>query len=158
MNSTQRILLVALVVGMATSCAHVPRMTNQDPERNSIRDEYLRDNPNGAFNQHIVRGEVVKGMSIIDVLAAWGMPEKRMWDGPTNKESWVYASRDEYSHDYLVYELIFENRKLSHWSINRGTVASGGVIPAGVDGRTDGDRLSQPPGGGLGANVVSPKK
>ena len=76
MNILRLTLLVVTAIGLTASCAHVPRMQNNDPETATLRAQYLRENPNGAHNAEIQRGEVSRGMNAMEVLASWGIPER----------------------------------------------------------------------------------
>ena len=125
MNFTHRILLVGLAIAMTASCAHVPRMSIEDQETTNLRATYLRDHPNGPHNDRIIKGEVARGMDVTEVLASWGVPERRIGKRSNKEEYWIYTARDEYSQNYVVYELVFVDRTLSRWIFDRGNTGSG---------------------------------
>lgn len=131
MNSMHRAVSLVVAIGIAASCTHVPRSPNGSYTIASVRKQYLDDHPDGKFNEQIIRGELVKGMNVIEVLASWGLPERRQWAGNSSEESWVYTARDEHSQDVITYELVFKARVLSRWIVGRGTAASGGVFSTG---------------------------
>jgi hypothetical protein len=155
MNLTHRTLLVVLAIGMTASCAHVPRMPQASPETASLRSQFLHDHPNGPHNAQIVRGEVVKGMDLMEVLASWGVPERRVGKKSSDKESWIYTARDEHSQDYVIYELVFVDRVLSRWHIDRGTTGSG--VRAGETTATM-DAPLRLPSDAFASDRVVPKK
>jgi len=126
MRSTYAILAVALAIGMTASCAHAPRLPAESSESLQRRTQYLRDHPNGQHNSAIMRGEVEKGMGIAEVVAVWGVPDRRTAKKSTREERWMYTARDEHSGDYIAYELVFAERVLQRWFIDRGTSGTGG--------------------------------
>ncbi|MDH3216033.1 MAG: DUF2845 domain-containing protein [Candidatus Krumholzibacteria bacterium] len=163
MNSVHHILLVALFIATTTSCAHTPRLPQDNPEVTSVRDHYLRTHPDGVYNQHIMKGEVARGMNVIEVLASWGLPERRLFDDATQSvstESWIYSMRDEFSRDRFTYQLVFEDRVLLRWTLDKGTAAGGGLWPSNamMDRRRVDDGFGAPTSDGRDANTVSPRK
>lgn len=126
MNSKLRALLPALAVCFLGACAHMPRAPHASQELDFARAQYLSDHPDGRFNERIERGEIAKGMKAGDVLASWGVPDERFKDkNHLREESWFYVERDEYSGDYIVYEIVFKDTDLDGWYMSRGTAGSG---------------------------------
>jgi hypothetical protein len=128
MNFARFMLLVVMAIGLNASCAHVPTLLSEGPETGRLRTQYLNDHPNGPHNAQIARGEVAKGMDAMEVLASWGVPQKRLARPAKQREAWSYTSLDQYSGDYVVYELVFVDRVLEHWNIDRATAGAG--VPA----------------------------
>jgi hypothetical protein len=126
MKSMHRILLVASLVALTSSCATVPRAP-QNHDVASIRTQYFADYPDGTYNDQIRNSELVKGMNVLEVLASWGIPERRCCTKSNGVESWTYESRDPMSQDFIIYNLAFEKRILTGWTMDRGTAATGGV-------------------------------
>ncbi len=149
-------LLVVLSIGLTASCAHVPTMLNENPETAKLRTEYLRSHPYGAHNAQIERGEVARGMDAMEVLASWGVPQKREARAKANKELWTYTSRDDQSGDAVVYELVFVDRILQRWSIERTTAGAGVSYISSVE-RIDESLMLQPVNGTGSRNGV-PRK
>ena len=117
--------LLGVAVLLTSSCAHAPR-TSKDPRAlSSIRTQYLADHPDGKFNKLIIKGEIAKGMNVLEVLAAWGLPARRELDN--GFEHWTYKQRDAYNNDSIKYELHFERRVLSEWDVTRVVASSGRV-------------------------------
>lgn len=141
MRARYNILLLGLIAGVATSCSHTPRSTRDPESLASIRAQYLQDNPDGQFNDSILRGELIKGMNVIEVLASWGLPELRSFDSKT--ESWTYYLRDDLSPESRVYELTFTDRVLTGWSVDRTSAAVGGVTAPLLTGRNGSATRSQ---------------
>ena len=53
---------------------------SQDQETEYIRmlrQEFFKTHPDGKYNEHIKKGEVVRGMDFLEVLASWGNPDAR---------------------------------------------------------------------------------
>ena len=63
----------AMLVVLLAACSHLPHMESTD-STSSLRQEYLEMHPDGKYNARIMKGEVVKGMGVIEVLASWGLP------------------------------------------------------------------------------------
>jgi hypothetical protein len=100
----------------------------------SIREEYLRNNPDGKYNALITEGRVVKGMGILEVLASWGMPNDRRSTEEGDAEFWAYYAKDEHTQKYVSYELVFEKRILARWVVRADLPTSLGTAPGGPDG------------------------
>ena len=114
MKAATFMMILALVVSLA-SCTRAPRLTTSDPSRLEIRDEYLAKHPDGRYNKEIRNGGVKKGMSVIEVLASWGLPNMRRAQTDTQTEFWTYYIRDVHSNQLMSYQLTFENRVLKRW-------------------------------------------
>ena len=142
MNATRSALLVLITVCFAASCSYVPRMRNESPETANLRSQYLSSHPNGPHNEQIQRGEVTKGMDAMEVVASWGIPERRTGRLASKEELWRYTARDEHSGDFVIYELVLVNHVLKGCNIDRGTTGVGVVFG---DGDVPvGDTLSLP--------------
>lgn len=116
---TRRLALSSCLVVLFASCAHTPKALNDDLTVQRMRDEYLQEHPNGPFNEYIARGEVVRGMSVVEVSAAWGIPETRRKSEDRKMEYWTYFSEDEISGDWSRYTLTFEETLLTDWHVVR---------------------------------------
>lgn len=144
MNSKHRILLVGAMVAIVkavvivasvvtiASCTHVPRAIKHSDATESIRSQYLRDNPDGRFNNHIMKAELVREMKAVEVLASWGTPDQRR-STDHDSETWIYTARDDFSRDYISYSLMFHERVLTRWVVGRSTAAGHIRSPAGLD-------------------------
>jgi len=110
-----------LAVWLAASCAYSPRVLDEDAAVLSIRTDYLKSNPDGIYNDYIRRGEVVKGMTYVEVLASWGFPASRLRVPERNLEYWRYVARDDVSLDWAQYTFVFEGPSLIEWQMTRHT-------------------------------------
>lgn len=156
MTPTNTVLVMALAIGLTASCAYVPRLPTESPETSNRRTQYLHDHPHGPYNAAIMRGEVVKGMHVMDVVASWGIPERRAGKKSALEERWTYTARDEHSRDYVVYELVFVDRVLTGWQIDRETSGSG---VRAVDSTTrNGELPFVPVRDAFGGDGLAPKK
>ncbi len=108
----------------------------------ALRADYLAAHPDGPFNEYIRRGEVVPGMDLIEVLASWGNPLRRVRHGDLT-EQWVYRDRDEDSHDWIEYTFLFRQGRLDSWQIRRHVAAGGALVTTG--GRNEALSRAAPP-------------
>ena len=116
--------LLILVIACATSCATAPPARIETPAIRDLREDYFRTFPEGPHNDHIRRGEVVRGMSLFEVLASWGIPDARVVSAQGDQERWMYVLLDDLSMDWVSYEYEFRNNALFTWSTSRN-VANG---------------------------------
>jgi len=118
---SSRVVLAIIAGFVVAGCAHAPRMGNETESVLTIREDYLRAYPDGAYNEYIRRGEVTKGMNFIEVLASWGVPDRRLHSEEKNipVEYWSYLSMDEASLDWVRYTFAFEKKHLVEWDLTR---------------------------------------
>jgi hypothetical protein len=108
----------ALALLLAGCSQQLKRLSDVEPSYlPALRAEYLATYPNAPHNEEVKRGEVVKGMDILAVLASWGHPGRRTKEGE-HTEMWIYREEDEASKDWLEYTLIFHDNVLDDWEIN----------------------------------------
>jgi len=113
-------LFIALLLLLVPACASQLRMVDDKPASylRALRADYLAANPTGEFNEYVKRGEVVRGMDLVAVLASWGHPARRVRNTDLS-ELWVYEDVDKDSKDRTEYHFFFHNAHLSDWEINR---------------------------------------
>lgn len=119
-----RTLLALLVVCLVSACSHTPTLES-NPETESLRAQYLRENPNGVYNENIMRGEVVKGMNFVEVLASWGVPTQREQRNSGRSEVWSYRALDKSTSEFVLYDLVFDERVVKEWAVDRYTAGAG---------------------------------
>lgn len=112
-----------LAAACLSSCATAPPSRPETPAIRELRADYLRTFPEGRYNDHIQRGEVVKGMSLFEVLAAWGIPDARVVATDDNRERWVYVVVDDASLDWVRYDYLFNGNVLLDWEITRNVTS-----------------------------------
>lgn len=136
MRRSPHTLLWLPVIALAlTSCSTTPRKMSgtESPYLLQLRQEYLAANPEGEFNAYVEKGEVVKGMDLIAVLASWGHPNVRTKDSPMT-ERWVYRDVDDVSKDWVEYTFTFQGSVLTEWDLVRHFAAGGRVdVPVGSE-------------------------
>lgn len=105
--------LLLLTAGCASSSLQL--LHDPPPYLGDLRSEYFTSNPDSPYRDAVQRGTVVTGMGRFDVLASWGHPELRV-SNATDQEKWTYLDVDTNSGDAVVYDLVFQNGVLEHWS------------------------------------------
>ena len=116
------LLVIAASAGLA-ACATAPPQRVETDAIHDLRADYFRTYPEGPNNDHIRRGEVVRGMSLYEVLASWGIPDARVV-APEGKERWIYVIQDDLSLDWIAYEYEFHGNAMVDWTTTRN-VAKG---------------------------------
>lgn len=129
MKYASRIAIMILLFALVTSCAHSPRSYKDSEAIKQIRLEYIRSNPDGQHNNHIMKGEVVKGMGFMGVLASWGLPNVRRISESSLYEYWTYFTEDEAAGMWTMYELMFKDQMLVSWVIDKNIAGQGGIRP-----------------------------
>ena len=128
MTSPHRSASLSVVWLFATlvlaSCASRPPVRDVEESVRELRSEYLHANPNGEFNRSIERGEVALGMRFEDVVASWGIPDSRERSGDGVRERWSYTVSDDFSRDWVRYDLVFEKKALASWESMRNVSSS----------------------------------
>ena len=122
---TSRLVISSCLLLLSIACAHTPKALNDDLTVRQMREEFLSEHPDGPYNFYISRGEVVRGMSFIEVTASWGLPESRRQSKDRSLEYWTYFSSDEVSGDWSRYTLTFETNVLADWHVVRHFVKNG---------------------------------
>jgi hypothetical protein len=129
MNCISRIAIVLLLFAFVASCAHSPRSYKDSEAIKQIRLEYIRSNPEGQYNDYILKGEVVKGMGFMGVLASWGLPNVRQISEGSLHEYWTYVTEDKAAGMWTMYELMFKDQTLVSWVVDKNIVGEGGIRP-----------------------------
>jgi len=157
MAVTPRILraLPFIFVALTLACSHNPRRGDSGESEyiQMLRSEFFKTNPNGVYNEYIERGEVVRGMDFLEVLASWGNPIKREKPSP-NVEYWVYLEEDEDSKDWIEYKFVFKKSLLDDWELFRQ--GAQGRVGDADDQASSASTLTK--GAGTSGTGSSPKK
>jgi hypothetical protein len=118
------LLLWITASALLSGCATAPPSRTVTPAIRELRDDYFRTFPQGPNNDHIRRGEIVRGMNLFEVLASWGIPDARVVSPEGNREHWIYVLLDDLSMDWICYEYEFLGNSLADWTTTRN-VANG---------------------------------
>jgi hypothetical protein len=150
-----KVLWLPTLVLSVSFCTPNPRMVSgTEPDYLlKLRADYLSSNPSGEYNEFIKRGEVVRGMDVLEVLAAWGHPKVRTKFTDLT-EKWTYHEVDPDSKDSIDYTFTFHQGVLSDWALERHFAAGGSIgVPEGNErtSLTKGDYAAKQP-------AQSPKK
>jgi hypothetical protein len=108
-----------IAAALLAGCATAPPQRDATDSIRELRDDYFRTFPEGPNNGHIARGEVVRGMSLFEVLASWGIPDARTVSAEGDKERWIYVLQDDLSLDWIGYEYEFKGNALIDWTTTR---------------------------------------
>jgi hypothetical protein len=111
-------LAITTLALCAGGCATAPPSRTETPAISELRADYFKEFPNSPNNDHVRRGEIVKGMSLYEVLASWGIPDRRLATADGH-ERWVYVIQDDLSMDWVAYEYDFRNNAVVDWSATR---------------------------------------
>ncbi len=112
-------LFLLLSLAMTLSCStNLQRVDDRESSYIlALRAEYFASNPDGESNEYIERGEIVKGMDMLEVLASWGYPAARKRSDTT--ELWTYREVDEDSKDWIEFTFTFRSSVLGDWEVAR---------------------------------------
>lgn len=128
MRTTPRLLktLPVLLAMLTVSCAFTPRMSAEKETDyiRMLRAEFFRTHPDGQYNEYIKKGEVVRGMDFLEVLASWGNPDGRAKPAE-GVEHWMYLEVDEDSKDSVEYTFIFKKNAVFDWEVERHFAGGG---------------------------------
>jgi hypothetical protein len=133
MKPIRSIAAVVLVLALAVSCSPLPQSSRTDEQLTSLRAEYLKSHPDGKFNALITEGRVVKGMSDLEVLASWGLPNVRRAAETGTTQYWAYYAKDQQTNKIMSYELVFESKLLRRWDVRYdvgGSLGTTDIDPA----------------------------
>ncbi len=113
------ILLLPLLLPLLGSCtSNLQKVDKNSSYLLALRAEYFASNPDGEFNDYIERGEIVKGMDFLEVLASWGHPAARSKRSDTT-ELWTYREINQGTKDWIEYTFTFRSNVLGDWKITR---------------------------------------
>jgi len=133
MRAIRSIAVVVLALAFAVSCSPLPQSSRTDEQLTGLRAEYLNSHPDGKFNVLITEGRVVKGMSDLEVLASWGLPNIRRTADTGTAQYWAYYAKDEQTNKIVSYELVFESKLLRRWEVRYdigGSLGTADLDPA----------------------------
>jgi hypothetical protein len=137
MRWTNHLTLSSCLLLFFTACAHAPHALNDDQRAEQTRSEFVQTHPQGKYNEFISRGEVVRGMDVLEVSASWGVPETRRLSKDRKLEYWTYFGKDEISGDWSRYTLVFERRTLTDWQVDRHFIKNGTLTQWTIPGDSE---------------------
>ena len=151
MKVTVSLGVVAIAAGLfAASCSHAPRLERNSEEVAGFRAHYLEYHPHDPFKKQILKSEVHKDMSYMQVLASWGLPNLRSGNAEEGSEVWAYYAVDEHSKELRNYQLAFYRNRLIIWQITNDP-GIGLVHPDDLTGLPVVDSSSMTMSSGLGS-------
>lgn len=130
-----------VLFAMLVSCSHSPKTLRDSEAIRQIRLDYIRNNPDSPYKDYILKGEVVKGMNFMSVLASWGLPNVRRISEGLVYEHWIYYTQDKAAGVWNIYELIFRDQTLVGWKIDKNIAGQGGLMPVVEEGEISLDKL-----------------
>jgi hypothetical protein len=120
-------ILFAALVMVWSGCSCKSATERADLVALEAREGYVAAHPEGAFNDLILKGEITRGMSAHDVLAAWGMPNVYALSRKSPEEHWIYYVRDPEVLSLLIYTLTFEDDTLRLWDVDQKRATGHGI-------------------------------
>lgn len=124
---------VLLLLIAACGASTLRRSQVDFSELADLRSEYLTRNPESPYCENVSRGEIVKGMDVFGVVAAWGIPATRVPDG-ADFERWLYVDTDDVASEPVGYALAFEKGVLKSWDVQRAGIGLKVREPSGNAG------------------------
>ena len=141
--------LVLATLFAAAGCNSYRYLRDSTPQLEQMRYEYVRSNPGGKYNNDILAGRLMPGMSRLQVRVTWGDPDQvRAGSTPGIDQIWAYAE-SEPSRGTSVYELHFSGEVLEGVEIQRAalvlnTSPTATEKPAPADGAPSVDVAGKP--------------
>lgn len=143
---TRRLVPFLVLPLLLSTCSNQQRAINDDISVLQMREDYVQKHPAGRYNRFIEKGEIVRGMNLIEVSASWGLPEARWKSKDKAFEYWTFFGQDEISGDWSRYTLVFEKNVLVDWMLDRHFAKNGTLtewhIPGDGSDSTPGRRAS----------------
>ncbi len=118
-------LLAALLIVGCSTVSTVERAELTDP---ISREDYIANHPECQFKDFIKNGEIVRGMTIYDVIASWGLPNVYITGKENDNEYWIYYIGVENSNSILIYTLTFNEDTLKDWDIDQKRFIDRGIV------------------------------
>ena len=130
-------LILSAVALLATSygCSCVATVERATLTPAVGRAEYVKLHPDGAHNDCIRNGEIVRGMSAHEVVASWGLPNVYVLTRKSPSEQWIYYIKDRGSLAMLIYTLGFADDTLRVWNIDQKRDVGQGIVSIGGNSR-----------------------
>ena len=130
-------LILSAVALLATSygCSCVSTVERATLTPPAARAEYVRIHPDGAHNDCVRNGEIMRGMSAHEVVASWGLPHVYVLTKTSPSERWIYYVKDRDSLAMLIYTLGFADDTLRVWNIDQKRDAGQGIASVGDNSR-----------------------
>jgi len=125
-------LLLVVALFAAAGCNSYQYMRDSTPQLEQMRYDYVRNNPGGKYNNDILAGRVLPGMSRLQVRITWGDPDAvQAGDRLGVDQVWAYAE-NEPSRGTSVYELRFTGELLQGVEISHSTLILSTSPPSGT--------------------------
>jgi len=94
------------------------------------REEFVKQHPGGTHNDCIRNGEIMRGMSVNEVIASWGFPNVYFVTKTAPAEQWIYYIKDRNSLSMLIYTLSFADDTLRVWDVDQKRFVGQGIVSA----------------------------
>ncbi|MDD4856467.1 MAG: hypothetical protein PHD74_00015 [Candidatus Krumholzibacteria bacterium] len=117
-----------LFISYSCSCVSTIERANLVPA--CSREEYVKLHPEGAHNDCIKNGEIVRGMCAHEVFASWGLPNVYIVTRSAPSEEWIYYVKDQSSLAMLIYTLSFTDDTLRVWNIDQKRFVGQEIVSA----------------------------
>ena len=125
------ILCVCVVLAASLGCSCVSTVERANRTSIACREDFVKLHPDCAYNESILQGEIVRGMSSHEVLASWGLPNVYVVTRTSPSEQWIYYLRDRDSLTMLIYSLTFADDTLQVWDVDQKRFVGQGIVSIG---------------------------
>lgn len=125
------ILCVCVMLAASLGCSCVSTVERANRTSMACREDYVKLHPESAYNESILHGEIVRGMSSREVLASWGLPNVYVVTRTSPSEQWIYYLRDRDSLTMLIYSLTFADDTLQVWDVDQKRFVGQGIVATG---------------------------
>jgi hypothetical protein len=112
----------------ASGCSCVSQMERANLTTAESRERYVSSNPGSQFKLNVANGEIVRGMSINDVVASWGLPNVYVVAKEKPREHWIYYMYEESTNSILEYTLSFSADTLEDWDVDQRRLSYLGTV------------------------------
>ncbi len=123
------LLFAVPLLFLVTGCSCTSQIEREEFTSRDAREVYVEGHPGSAYLENIRNGEIVRGMSLDEVLASWGMPNVYLASHKGGEERLIYYVQQKGLNSVLVYMLDFDsNNVLTDWDIDQKRLSSYSLV------------------------------
>ncbi len=123
------LLFAVPLLFLVNGCSCSSQIEREEFTSRDSREVYVEGHPGSVYQENILNGEIVRGMSVNEVVASWGMPNVYLASRDGGEERLVYYVQQKGMNSVLVYMLDFdENDILKNWDIDQKRLSSYSLV------------------------------